>query len=127
MREDVGVVAASLRRLDPGVDGEGAGAGIEVGVVGDTNVGVSSVEAEGLSDLASRQRFIEHLRADGVHAVFHYVPLHDSPAGRRYGRASGSLGVTTSASERLVRLPFWIGLEEHQDYVIDSCRRALAR
>ena len=80
-----------------------------------------------LADLASRQRFIERLRADGVHAVFHYVPLHDSPAGRRYGRASGSLGVTTSASERLVRLPFWIGLEEHQDYVIDSCRRALAR
>ena len=80
-----------------------------------------------LSDLASRQRFIERLRADGVHAVFHYVPLHDSPAGRRYGRASGSLGVTTSASERLVRLPFWIGLEEHQNYVIDCCRRALAR
>jgi dTDP-4-amino-4,6-dideoxygalactose transaminase len=79
-----------------------------------------------LSDLASRQRFIERLRADGVHAVFHYVPLHDSPAGRRYGRASGSLAVTTSASERLVRLPFWIGLEEQQDYVIDRCRRALS-
>jgi dTDP-4-amino-4,6-dideoxygalactose transaminase len=79
-----------------------------------------------LSDLASRQRFIERLRADGVHAVFHYVPLHDSPAGRRYGRASGNLGVTTSASERLVRLPFWIGLEEHQDYVIDRCRSALS-
>src|SRR5688572_2541140 len=79
-----------------------------------------------LSDLASRQRFIERLRADGVHAVFHYVPLHDSPAGRRYGRASGSLAVTTSASERLVRLPFWIGLEEQQDYVIERCRRALS-
>ena len=79
-----------------------------------------------LSDLASRQRFIERLRADGVHAVFHYVPLHDSPAGRRYGRASGDLGVTTSASERLVRLPLWIGLEEHQDYVIDRCRSALS-
>ena len=80
-----------------------------------------------LADLPSRQRFIERLRADDVHAVFHYVPLHDSPAGRRYGRASGELAVTTSTSERLVRLPFWIGLEAHQDYVIDRCRRALGR
>jgi dTDP-4-amino-4,6-dideoxygalactose transaminase len=79
-----------------------------------------------LADLESRQRFIERLRADGVHAVFHYVPLHDSPGGRKYGRASGNLGVTTSASERLVRLPFWIGLEEQQDYVIDRCRSALS-
>ncbi len=80
-----------------------------------------------LADLASRQRFIERLRGDGVNAVFHYVPLHDSPAGRKYGRASGEMRVTTSVSERLVRLPLWIGLEEHQDYVIDSCRRALRR
>jgi dTDP-4-amino-4,6-dideoxygalactose transaminase len=62
-----------------------------------------------------------------VNAVFHYVPLHDSPAGRKYGRANGEMRVTTSVSERLVRLPLWIGLEEHQDYVIDSCRRALGR
>jgi dTDP-4-amino-4,6-dideoxygalactose transaminase len=80
-----------------------------------------------LGDLASRQRFIERLRADGVHAVFHYVPLHDSPAGRRYGRASGEMRITTSVSQQLVRLPLWIGLEQHQDYVIDSCRRALRR
>jgi dTDP-4-amino-4,6-dideoxygalactose transaminase len=79
-----------------------------------------------LADLASRQRFIERLRKDGVNAVFHYVPLHDSPAGRKYGRASGDMRVTTSVSERLVRLPLWIGLEEHQDYVIDSCCRALS-
>jgi dTDP-4-amino-4,6-dideoxygalactose transaminase len=80
-----------------------------------------------LADLASRSRFIERLRADGVHAVFHYVPLHDSPAGRKLGRASGDMSVTSSASERLVRLPLWIGLEEHQDYVIDCCRHALRR
>jgi dTDP-4-amino-4,6-dideoxygalactose transaminase len=80
-----------------------------------------------LADLESRQRFIERLRADGVHAVFHYVPLHDSPAGRKHGRSSGDMSVTTSVSERLVRLPLWIGLEEHQDYVIDRCRHALGR
>ena len=78
-----------------------------------------------LADLASRSRFIERLRADGVHAVFHYVPLHDSPAGRKFGRAAGELRVTAAASEQLVRLPLWIGLEEHQDYVIDRCRHAL--
>jgi dTDP-4-amino-4,6-dideoxygalactose transaminase len=78
-----------------------------------------------LADLASRNRFIERLRVDGVNAVFHYVPLHDSPAGRRFGRATGELRVTAAASEQLVRLPLWIGLEEHQDYVIDCCRHAL--
>jgi dTDP-4-amino-4,6-dideoxygalactose transaminase len=80
-----------------------------------------------LADLDTRTRFIARLRDEGVHAVFHYVPLHDSPAGRKYGRASGALTVTRSASERLVRLPLWLGLEEHQDYVIDRCRRALER
>ena len=78
-----------------------------------------------LADLASRSRVIERLRADGVQAVFHYVPLHDSPAGRKLGRASGELRVTAAASEQLVRLPLWIGLEEQQDYVIDRCRQAL--
>jgi dTDP-4-amino-4,6-dideoxygalactose transaminase len=80
-----------------------------------------------LADLAARQAFIAALRRDGVNAVFHYVPLHSSPAGRKLGRASGELPVTDSASERLVRLPLWLGLEEKQDYVIDRCRRALER
>jgi dTDP-4-amino-4,6-dideoxygalactose transaminase len=65
------------------------------------------------------------LRRDSINAVFHYVPLHSSPAGRKYGRASSAMSVTDSVSERLVRLPLWIGLEPHQDYVIDRCRQAL--
>jgi dTDP-4-amino-4,6-dideoxygalactose transaminase len=80
-----------------------------------------------LAQAAARQEFIATLRRDGVHAVFHYVPLHSSPAGRRLGRASGAMGVTDSVSERLVRLPLWIGLEAQQDYVIDRCRSALKR
>ena len=80
-----------------------------------------------LADGAARRRFIETLRRDEVHAVFHYVPLHSSPAGRRYGRAGGSLAVTEAMSERLVRLPLWIGLDPLQDYVIDRCRHALQR
>ncbi|HVJ22704.1 MAG TPA: dTDP-4-amino-4,6-dideoxygalactose transaminase [Burkholderiales bacterium] len=79
-----------------------------------------------LADLASRQRFIDTLRPQGVHAVFHYVPLHSSPAGRKFGRASGSMRVTDSVADRLVRLPLWIGLEPQQDYVIERCRGAVA-
>ena len=80
-----------------------------------------------LADLAARQRFMETLRRDGVNTVFHYVPLHSSPAGRKFGRVSGAMGVTDSVSDRLVRLPLWIGLEPEQDYVIERCRRALGR
>jgi dTDP-4-amino-4,6-dideoxygalactose transaminase len=78
-----------------------------------------------LADLASRQRFIDTLRLQGVNAVFHYVPLHSSPAGSRLGRASGALSVTDWVADRLVRLPLWIGLETQQEYVIERCRNAL--
>jgi dTDP-4-amino-4,6-dideoxygalactose transaminase len=80
-----------------------------------------------LRDGAARSRFIETLRRERIYAVFHYVPLHSSPAGRKYGRASGSMAVTDAMSERLVRLPLWIGLESLQDQVIDRCRSALQR
>jgi dTDP-4-amino-4,6-dideoxygalactose transaminase len=80
-----------------------------------------------LPDAAGRRRFIETLRREEIYAVFHYVPLHSSPAGMKYGRASGSMAVTDAMSERLVRLPLWIGLESLQDYVIDRCRSALQR
>ena len=80
-----------------------------------------------LADLGSRQQFIAALQRDGVNAVFHYVPLHSSPAGRKFGRASGPMSVTDSVADRLVRLPSWIGLEAQQDYVIERCRHALRR
>lgn len=63
-------------------------------------------------DLKARTALIAHLKAAGVHAVFHYVPLHSSPAGRRFGRASGALPVTDNIAERLLRLPLHYGLEE---------------
>ena len=58
----------------------------------------------------SRAEFIEHVAGHGVRTVFHYVPLHSSPAGRRFGRTHGSLDVTDDVSERLVRLPLWLGM-----------------
>ena len=71
---------------------------------------------------------IEALKEDGVHAVFHYVPLHSSPAGRRYGRAHGELAVTDDVSTRIVRLPLWYGLtDEEIERVIRSVVGALTR
>ena len=80
-----------------------------------------------LPDAERRARFMDALREDGVNSVFHYVPLHSSPAGRRYGRSVGAMDVTDAVSDRLVRLPLWIGLEAEQDYVIERCHRALER
>jgi dTDP-4-amino-4,6-dideoxygalactose transaminase len=54
-----------------------------------------------------RTKVINFLRAQGVFAVFHYVPLHSAPAGIRFGRTVGSLAVTDDISARLLRLPLW--------------------
>lgn len=78
-----------------------------------------------LPDYEKRTRFISRLRKKSVHAVFHYVPLHTSEAGRRYGRAVGELTNTNELSERLVRLPLWIGLEERMDEVITNVMESI--
>lgn len=57
-----------------------------------------------------RQPVLDEFRRQGVHSVFHYVPLHSSPAGLKYGRAHGQLPLTDSLSARLIRLPMWNGL-----------------
>jgi dTDP-4-amino-4,6-dideoxygalactose transaminase len=58
-------------------------------------------------DLAERNRVIEELGRRGVHAIFHYVPLHSAPAGRKLGRAHGKLTETDAVADQLVRLPLW--------------------
>lgn len=78
-----------------------------------------------LPDVATRTRFIDSMRERDVHPVFHYIPLHSSPAGRRFGRTSGTLTVTDSTSDKLVRMPFWLGLEDHLDYVCAVADNAL--
>jgi len=57
-----------------------------------------------------RHQVIQQLRQAGIQAVFHYVPLHSSPAGRIWGRSSGKLPVTEKVSGTILRLPFWVGL-----------------
>lgn len=66
------------------------------------------------SDGETRTRLLTHLKSRGIGAVFHYVPLHLSPAGQRFGRAGGELTVTEDMSERIIRLPLWIGMGERE-------------
>lgn len=73
-----------------------------------------------LPSLEKRTVFIDRMRERGINCVFHYVPLHSAPAGLRYGRSHGDLSVTNDLSDRLVRLPLWLGLEERQTEVIQS-------
>ena len=81
-----------------------------------------------LKDLTERTSFIAFLKECGVMAVFHYVPLHSSPAGLKFGHFSGEDRFTTHESERLVRLPLFYGLtEEDQETVIRSVFRFFKR
>lgn len=79
-----------------------------------------------LPSLAARTSFIARLRDEGIMAVFHYVPLHSSPAGRAHGRATSDMKVTDRVSDTLVRMPLWLGIEEHLPRIFDCADKALA-
>lgn len=66
-----------------------------------------------LPDIVSRTNLLKKLQIVGINAIFHYIPLHSSPAGRKYGRAHGDLSHTQNASDRLVRLPLWREMTEN--------------
>jgi dTDP-4-amino-4,6-dideoxygalactose transaminase len=72
-----------------------------------------------------RTAFIDHLGDAGIQAVFHYIPLHSSGMGKKVGRPAGRLAITDNVSDRLVRLPLWLGLETHLDAVIDRSLTAI--
>lgn len=79
-----------------------------------------------LEDLDIRTRVLGELNAQGVNAVFHYVPLHSSAAGMRFGRAAAPLPHTDRASERLTRLPLWVGMNQVDvDRVVTCLEQAL--
>jgi len=71
-----------------------------------------------LPDLERRTQFIQSIKKHDIHPVFHYVPLDNAPMGSRSGRVAGSMRYTHELSDRLVRLPLWVGLEEHLTTVI---------
>lgn len=75
-----------------------------------------------------RQAVLSDLKRNGIFSVFHYVPLHSSPAGQRFGRVHGSLDVTNRQAERLIRLPLWVGLfPEDQERVVQALANSLAQ
>jgi dTDP-4-amino-4,6-dideoxygalactose transaminase len=73
--------------------------------------------------LTTRSALAAHLKVRDILSVFHYVPLHSSPAGRKCGRASGELKVTAAVSDRLLRLPLYFSISDAEvDSVIDAVR-----
>ena len=74
-------------------------------------------------DLEERSKLIAFLKENGIGAVFHYIPLHSSPAGQQFGRFHGEDKYTTKESERLLRLPMYYGLEKKDiEYVVSKIK-----
>ena len=79
-----------------------------------------------LQQSVNRDNVLDKLRNNGIHAVFHYVPLHSSPGGLKYGRTHGDMSNTNSQSAQLIRLPLWCGIsEQEQDRVVDTLSETL--
>jgi dTDP-4-amino-4,6-dideoxygalactose transaminase len=72
-----------------------------------------------LNSLEARTKLIEQMKAADIYPVFHYVPLHSSPAGKKYGRVHGEMLNTNNLAERILRLPIWLDLmEKEQDKIV---------
>ena len=96
-------------------------------VAGDVQLPTFDADSNGhmfyvvLENVETRTRLITHLGQRGVHAVFHYVPLHSSPGGRKYGRTGSPMDVTNDLSERLLRLPLYYEMDDKDvAYVITT-------
>jgi dTDP-4-amino-4,6-dideoxygalactose transaminase len=76
-----------------------------------------------LPTLDTRQALIEFLRERGIWSVFHYLPLHLSEMGKRFGGRVGDCPVTENTSDRLLRLPFYNGLSQNdQSYIVTAIK-----
>jgi len=81
-----------------------------------------------VESLRIRTELLNFLKEQGIWAVFHYVPLHSSPAGQRYSRFHGVDKFTTKESERLIRLPLFFNIKDEEiDYIIESIYRFFRR
>lgn len=74
----------------------------------------------------SRDGLLRRLQSEGIQALFHYQPLHLSPAGRRFGRCAGELPVTEDIADRLIRVPLWPAMQDEVEYVADAVKRHVA-
>lgn len=71
--------------------------------------------------LEERTQLMQYLKQSGIGAVFHYIPLHSSPAGQKYGRVSGDMNVTNEISDTLLRLPVYYGINDSDiEYVVNK-------
>lgn len=73
-----------------------------------------------LPNLETRTQAIAQMKGAGINTVFHYVSLHDAPYGKKHGRAHDDLPITRMASDCLLRLPLWLGVEAHQQKIVDE-------
>lgn len=77
-----------------------------------------------VKDLDERTKLISHMKENDILTVFHYIPLHSSPAGQKFGNFYGEDRFTTKESERLIRLPLYYGLKENKiEYIVDTIKR----
>ena len=74
-----------------------------------------------------RSKVIKELGEKSVNAIFHYIPLHESPAGKKFCKISGSMKVTNDISGRILRLPCWAGLEDEVNYVVETTIKVLSK
>lgn len=81
-----------------------------------------------LAEDIDRNRVLEELKREQIGAVFHYIPLHSSPGGQRFGRQCGPMEVTDRVSEQLIRLPLWLDIGEgRQERVMSTLERIIKR
>lgn len=80
-----------------------------------------------LPEHQDRQAVIDGLKAQQINTVFHYVPLHSSPAGLQLGRVHGDMTITDSMSARLIRLPLWIGISQAQQEQVTAVLTTLLK
>ena len=94
---------------------------IEFGVIPDECTNNAHMFYIKVCDLETRTELIKYLKENGIMAVFHYVPLHSAPAGRKFGRFNGEDRYTTKESERLVRLPLFYSITDKEvEYIIEK-------
>ena len=105
---------ASWNRYYSNLSGLASGGRIELPVIPDHcehNAHMFYIKA---ADIDERDALIAHLKKNDIMAVFHYVPLHSSPAGKRFGRFCGEDRYTTDTFSRLLRLPMYYGLKPEE-------------
>ncbi len=73
-----------------------------------------------VENINQRIEIIKQTKNSGINTVFHYIPLHNSPAGRQYTRTHGVLQHTEQLSQRILRLPLWLGIEDQQNKVVNA-------